>query len=316
MITSTSSGVTISDDGGNQGDASCTATEVQASPVPLDIVIMLDRSASMMDNNKWTGTVAALDTFFAASSSAGIGVGLGVFPVGSSCNKTMYQNLLVPIGALPQSQTALTTAIAGQMPLGDTTPLQAAIEGGLYAAAQQKAAHPDHVVVVVLATDGTATCVTLDPTPAQSAADGLTTNGIMTFTVAMQGSDTTTLNAVAQAGGTGHVFDVTTDITLWSQALEQIRAKSLPCDVVIPPPPPGQQLDTGLVNVVYTPGGGAATTIPYAMSSANCGSNAGWYYDDAANPTKVLFCPATCTVIKADANAKVDVAFGCKTITK
>jgi hypothetical protein len=37
-----------------------------------------------------------------------------------------------------------------------------------------------------------------------------------------------------------------------------------------------------------------------------------WYYDDNANPTKIVFCPATCTSAGADTAGKVEVAVGCK----
>jgi hypothetical protein len=37
----------------------------------------------------------------------------------------------------------------------------------------------------------------------------------------------------------------------------------------------------------------------------------GWYYDDAANPTRVVACAPSCRVMQSDHHAKVEVAFGC-----
>jgi hypothetical protein len=299
----------------------CVAKQVKAEHSPLDMIIFLDESASMQ-GTKWTSATGALDAFVSDPASGGIAVGLDVFPAtgaGSQvCYQSAYQSLLVPLGTLPQNQSALTTAIAAQSPQGDTTPLAGAFSGAIYVATQQKTAHPDHAVVVLFATDGVATCITNQDVPlTQSASQALAQNNIMTFTIALQGADLSQLNAVAQAGGTNQAYDLTTNPQQFSQKLNDIRGKVLPCDVLIPPPPQGEQLDPTKVNVVYTPGG--ATTgqnIPHVMSASDCGGDPGWYYDDVNAPTKVLFCPTTCTTVKGDAAATVDVAFGCQTILK
>ena len=44
----------------------------------------------------------------------------------------------------------------------------------------------------------------------------------------------------------------------------------------------------------------------------------GWYYDvdpaSGGNPTRVVVCDNTCKAFTADANTKVDLVFGCKTV--
>ena len=40
-------------------------------------------------------------------------------------------------------------------------------------------------------------------------------------------------------------------------------------------------------------------------------SGEGWRYDDAANPKKILMCPASCNLLTAEPGAKLDVLFGC-----
>jgi hypothetical protein len=37
-----------------------------------------------------------------------------------------------------------------------------------------------------------------------------------------------------------------------------------------------------------------------------------WYYNDNANPTKIVFCPATCDAAGKDTGGKIDIAVGCK----
>jgi hypothetical protein len=90
-------------------------------------------------------------------------------------------------------------------------------------------------------------------------------------------------------------------------------AAKLDCAWKIPPPPPGEKFDAGLVNVKYTSGGGAEEDILFAGSADKCTQAGGWYYDDPVNPTTVIACPSTCTKIQADAQGKIDVLFGCET---
>lgn len=88
----------------------------------------------------------------------------------------------------------------------------------------------------------------------------------------------------------------------------------VPCEFAIPPAPDGLVFDRAEVNVVYTPGGGASpVTLPYVSDAAACAGE-GWYYDDAANPTRVLLCPSACSAVSADETGQVDIAFGCGTL--
>ncbi len=93
-----------------------------------------------------------------------------------------------------------------------------------------------------------------------------------------------------------------------------IQGAQLPCSYDIPPPPPGETLDYGRVNVIYTPTGGTSYPIPYVGDAASCTSTGGWYYDDPGMPTNILVCPATCSAFEADPTGQVDIGFGCGTI--
>lgn len=105
------------------------------------------------------------------------------------------------------------------------------------------------------------------------------------------------------------------DPVFQSMATAVVQSSALSCSYEIPPPPEGETLDPGLVNVVYTTGAGAETQIPNVPGGvADCDAQGGWYFDDAVNPTEVIVCPATCTVLQADTAGKVDVVFGCETV--
>ena len=45
-----------------------------------------------------------------------------------------------------------------------------------------------------------------------------------------------------------------------------------------------------------------------------CTNGTGWRYDDAANPSRILLCDASCDGVKSKAG-KVDILFGCTTQT-
>lgn len=94
-----------------------------------------------------------------------------------------------------------------------------------------------------------------------------------------------------------------------------IVSSQLSCDYDIPPPPEGETLDPSLVNVKYTPTEGAdPIDIYFVESEADCGPEGGWYYDDPADPTKILMCPATCDLLQSGVGGRVDVVFGCETV--
>jgi hypothetical protein len=87
----------------------------------------------------------------------------------------------------------------------------------------------------------------------------------------------------------------------------------LGCEFAFPKSQSGQTDPTSVV-VNYTPGGQtSATALTQVTDQSKCGAVANaWYYDDNANPTKIVFCPATCTSAGADTAGKVEVAVGCK----
>jgi hypothetical protein len=103
------------------------------------------------------------------------------------------------------------------------------------------------------------------------------------------------------------------DPVFQSMATGVITGSQVSCALDIPPPD-GGMLDPGKVNVKYTPGGGNPSSILNVPGgAAACTAQGGWYYDDPQNPTQIVLCPATCTVVQADPEAKIDVLFGCET---
>lgn len=293
----------------------CISTSVAAQHIQLDIIFVIDQSGSM-SGPKWMGTTKALTTFFKDPASALIGAGMVYFPnhKASTCIPEDYEALDVPISALPANAFALTNSMPADA-TGNNTPTYGALKGALMAATAYQDAHPTHKVTLVLATDGepNACGATTIEDIAGLAKSARNYNGVLTYVIGVEGSNITNLNKVAAAGGTTAAYDITSDISQFSKKMEEIRNAALGCEFEIPPPPNNQQLDPDKVNFSYTPKGvGMSKLLLRADDLADCNSKPGWYYDSNAAPTKILLCPASCTTVQADSDAKISVLFGCK----
>ena len=137
-------------------------------------------------------------------------------------------------------------------------------------------------------------------------------SSIPTYVIGI-GDDAANLDIFAAAGGTGTHIQVNTgdpDATKrdLDTALDGIRTKSISCSYPIPPAPSGQIYDLEDVDVQLD-----GTNLMY---SADCsGTTPGWHYDSLTTPTQIELCAATCTGVKADPSASVQVVFGCMTTT-
>ena len=88
------------------------------------------------------------------------------------------------------------------------------------------------------------------------------------------------------------------------------------CEIALPEPPDGMTLDPRRVNVVIRTAA-EQVTIPKVPDEAGCGLLGGWYYDNDAEPTRVILCPRTCDLAQeagAMEGGGVSVQFGCETL--
>ncbi len=314
-------------------DSACATSAVEGKALPVTMLIMFDKSASMLEDQKWAGAKAALISFFQNDATAGLSIGLRFFPdddPAAGCNDqacsidACSQPLVppAPLTTAPASsdpqQKALVDAVNAKSPSGQT-PMYAAL-GGAEAWAQQNAIEGETNTVVVLVTDGEpTTCNTDVGAIAGLAKEAHDSAGVLTYAIGMFGSNQDQLDQIAAAGGTDKALlasagSVSTELVV---ALTSIQKAQIACTFDVPAPAmPGDVVDPGKVNVNYHDGSGSVVTLPRVAGLADCPSTYAWYYDDPVMPTTIQLCPATCASVQNDPDALVKILLGCETVVK
>jgi hypothetical protein len=324
----------------------CTGVAYAGEVIPLDIYIMFDQSGSMCScvdppktNNpcpdptcnktRLEGIRDAARQFLNDPKSAGIGVGISYFgfnPIGSaSCNWADYSNAAVDVGILPNHANAIMQSLDGIRPTGET-PSEAAVGGACNYARKWKTSHPDREVVILLLTDGRpeapvtcqsgTCCPTLEGTVAAASECATGDPRIKTYVLGV-GPFLQNLEQIAQAGGTDRAYlvegnDVAKQVL---DALRAIRGDAIPCDLKLPPAPPGQRLAFDKVNIVYANSMCEPTYIYQVDAATSCADQAGWFYDNPTQPQTIHLCPTSCNQV-SDPGGQLLYTVGCNTITR
>jgi hypothetical protein len=309
----------------------CATTSKTATVSPLDMVLLLDRSASMGDNNSWTEEIEALTQFVQDGRSAGIGVGIQYMPLEDLCNPSAYADPAVAVSLLPQGAGGIITSLSNSRPFGGT-PTVVALEGALSIAKARKEAYPARDVVVVFTTDAIPydSCLVVPegglPNTTQNAvavlqAAAQATPPIKTFVIGV-GHQAMLANELAAAGGTSQAIlvgagDAGTTVDIEGpliSALNSIRTTAIPCEYAIPTPEAGT-IDPQDVNVTFTPSPNNPQQFYGVGSASSCTTTSSdWYYDNPSNPTHIELCPTACTEVKASTDGNLSIAYGCATI--
>jgi hypothetical protein len=326
-------------DGGGSGghgmidpDAACATSTIQANLTPVDLFVLFDRSSSMAYKSKWAAATAALTSFFQSKSSAGLRMALRFFPEDGcdnvTCDAAACGKPLVPLGMLLASsapadaqEQALVSASNSKMPApneimgGGGTPMAPALSGAETWATTLHGQQPGDRVAVVLVSDGEVNGCDESADSMAKIVGAAHASGVDTFAIGLAGYFEAQMNALALAGGTGQAFFIgNTDVELdLLTALQSIQQKQVSCALPMPQPSPGNVINPMLVNVDYTPGGGAVGLLGQVADAASCGAPGGWYYNDPVAPTQITLCPSTCSTVQADPIAKIDIILGCQT---
>ena len=76
-----SAGGSLSVGDGGSSTMGCASEMYDGQLVPLDMVLLLDRSASMQDDDKWGNITSAIEQFVGLPAAKGISIGLQFFPL-------------------------------------------------------------------------------------------------------------------------------------------------------------------------------------------------------------------------------------------
>lgn len=229
-----------------------------------DLYLLVDRSASLQDANRWQDLTGAVQSFVGQTKTARMHLGLGFFPVApgtqptfpatctkdsecgnygpcmpifnqcnagagspvsDSCDVPDYATPGVSFTQFPAAKSAIDAALSNASPDGGTTPITPALAGALQYAAG--AARVGRRAAVVLLTDGEPTACTLNTV--QSAAGVADTAlrrspSVRTYVVGL--GPLQDLNPIAVAGGTTSAY-ITSSAAPQPELvsfLEQIRA--------------------------------------------------------------------------------------------
>jgi hypothetical protein len=310
----------------------CVGVEAETRRLPVDLFALVDGSASMSDAtstgvSKWYATKAAFHDFLAAAPRD-MRFGLSLFPIPgddtASCAESYYRENAVPFGDLALMASGALARLDAVAPQGQT-PTGPALAAALELASRYGAENSERSVVVVLATDGLpTTCAPTDGVAlARLAENALRGPGhVRTLVVAsksLEGGEGSAFGRIAAAGGTERelIIDPRADFAAQLQrALGDTAGRNVACDLAVPEPPAGQQLDYDAVNVVVA--GERRVTLPRVAGPGDC-SSGGWYYDvDPARgaPARLNICKQACERVSDDSAAALRVEIGCKTVVK
>lgn len=323
-VPSTGSFVVASTGTGGDGP-NCAKYEHTEVHKPVNLYVIFDKSSSMA-GSKWEDAKTGLSAYVDAPGADSIRAALRFFPrvadATPACDQNAYKEPTVPFAELPGNAAAIKAAIDAEAPNGFNTPMYPALGGALLKGIELAMNNSGEVSAVLLITDGAPqgpgpTCSGVNPEDptviADLAATGLA-KGVATYVVGLPGVNQSVANQIAAAGGTDSAILVaSTNVAVeFQKALQKVSGSAIPCDYAIPAEVISGEVGLNKVNIEVTPPGGMPMTVPYDEAC----SNGGWKYDDAAMPTAIVLCPATCDAVKTTNGAKLKVLLGCGTIVK
>lgn len=301
----------------------CAEVREEASLVPVNMLLTVDKSGSMDDGmpvSKWEAATSAFTAFFEDPAAAGLRVALRLWPDDSDgcndddCDAAACGQPQVALGSLGDAthSQALIDALEMTVPEGGT-PVSAALDGALVWAQAQLAAAPSEQAVIVLVTDGEPNGCDENIDNIAAIAASAFAAGAPVFVVGIEGSNEMQIDQIATAGGTdaGYFVGSANAEAELLAAMQDIQGKSVSCTFAYPQEEPDQPLSPDLMRIEYT-SGSEVIRVPRVEGPEACTAEGGWYLDDPANPMTITLCPETCNTVQGDVQARIDVAVGCE----
>jgi hypothetical protein len=310
-------------------DDVCASDVIETTLTPVNLFLMVDRSGSMSQNNKWHQAVGGLKSFLKDPETAGLRVALRFFSDDEPMAGCTMQGCSLDACAEPLVQVAALAGVSGNADAQEAklvdvlehtfprsglgTPIYPALGGALQWASTYRTEHPEERTVVVLVTDGEPNGCNQDIGDISGLAAQAAANfEISTYAIGLEGSNEAQLDQIAKAGQTTRGIFIGADTDAESEllnALTTIRGQTMSCDFGLPVSTNGQAADPNRVNVNLS-GDGDSVDLFRVDSEADCISGqAAWYYDDPAAPSRIHLCPSVCEA--AGRVADVSVTMGC-----
>ncbi|MBN1610727.1 MAG: VWA domain-containing protein [Polyangiaceae bacterium] len=329
----------------------CQEEYYETEPMPVDLVIMMDRSVSLAEEvpelgmTRWEGMVQAMETFVNNPDvlNKDVRASLQFFNQSgghveqTDCDVARYLTPRVPMGSLADNGQDIVDAMAETKPAGQT-PTAPALQGALMYARQWNAqGGGGRATAVLLVSDGLPTRCQ-DPISVEEVADlaeayanpplpddgGDLPPAIPTFVVGL-GPATNNLNSIAMGGGTDEAYAIDLDADAadaFAEVLSKITNAQLSCDFIVPEKlrDPAMRMNYDKNRIWYTPPGSTEIQqIPRVANANACkgGTYGGWYYqypddaEDDATPNLITVCPCTCALFRT---GLINIQWGCSPI--
>lgn len=309
---------------GGGGGRTCGLQQFDLQRKPAEILILLDRSASMMDppdvtpavtTPKWDLIIPALKQVVMDTDSS-VHWGLKVFPEGNGDDCAPGSvTPKIDVQIAPMNATAVVDGITATTDEGNGTPTGDAVNA---AVTYLQSLTSDNRKYILLATDGEPSCA--GTTSGQSSARPYAVNAVTaaatasihTFVVGVATTKSTAtgvLNDLAVAGLEPRSalltkFYLGTTQNDLTAALSFITGQASSCIFPLNPPPPVPNDPTKL-GVYFT---SANTKVPYDDTMTN-----GWAYLDQSDTALQVYGP-WCDMIKSAGADKVQIIYGCPDI--
>ncbi len=292
----------------------CAEATYDSGPTDLSMFVLLDRSGSMQDDNRWAAVTAALSAFVDDPSAAGLGIGLQFYPLKSTCSVEDYAVPAVPIGKLPENGPALKGALTGVNPYGET-PTLPALRGGVQYARGVAIANPKERVVIALVTDGAPNaCESTAVKVAEAEQAALATDPkVLTYVIGLATGYTDEIAMMASAGGTGKPILVDDGASAAQKIVDAMLAVKIAqesCTFGVPIPAGAAPVATDLSVRYRTSPEAAPIELPIVADFGSCTGDA-FYPDNVDAPGSVTLCPSTCGKVHAADKSLVTVTAGC-----
>jgi hypothetical protein len=276
-------------DGGTTPGGLGTCPSGTRYPTQLAVHIALDESMAMMvPFDTWTPLTGALEGWIDAQPDTQLSVQM----FASTCSLRAYVLPTLELAPASSQKGALETRMGASMhELGAAT--APALQGVVGQASTWSETGAGNAAVVLISSSEPNACSgDAGASAAMIAAQGMShVPAVPTYVLALQGH--ATLDAIAQAGGTGaaHAVEDPRSQESLMQALQAITDEArcryaLPAEVI-----PLAQDQLALELTVE----GVTTRVSRVASEADCASvSDGFYYDDPSAPRFAIACPQTC----------------------